>query len=51
MQFIATGVSMLPTYKAGDVLKVNILNRNISVGDIVVFKANNDNLIAHRVIF
>lgn len=38
MRFVAEGVSMLPTYKEGDILIAQCSNFEISTGKIVVIK-------------
>ncbi|MFF2970293.1 S24/S26 family peptidase [Enterococcus faecalis] len=50
MRFVAEGVSMLPTYKEGDILVAQCSNFEISTGKIVVIKSLYNNFFAHRVV-
>ncbi|MEK5029321.1 S26 family signal peptidase [Paenibacillus sp. FSL M7-1046] len=49
MKIHSSGISMLPTYKEGDLLDVDIFNNSPEIGDTIVYSSNND-YIAHRVI-
>lgn len=49
MKIYSSGISMLPTYKEGDLLDVDIFNDSPEIGDTIVYSSN-DNYIAHRVI-
>lgn len=50
MKFFAEGVSMLPTYKEGDILNAQCSGFEIILGEIVVLKSMHNKVFAHRVI-
>lgn len=51
MKIYASGISMLPTYKEGDLLDVDIFNNVPEIGETIVYSGSRNDYIAHRVMF